>query len=985
MPTPGNARWQPQIAAQQSRGPIPLGAAAASDGATPNSAAAMSNGATPAVALPGGAAAGPSGGGADVDVLPGVPDGSAVSGQGVPAASGAAATTRGPAPDDPSGSDDEDAGRVNDQPDPNMDPHSLLRQDPGASAADLEGVLHGLEAKDRADVAEVPRGAMQNAPLHNFQKRSLGWMLQREQEGSASKVRGGILADEPGLGKTVQTLALIVTSPFPTEEDANDAARAAAREQNLMETHVLGQRARAERFAEMSTPVVPGQGRGGSATGSGAGPSAAGGDGAGPISGSGRSGSGGVKEEKKPRRQSAPKAPPVVARCSKGQRDQKCTCVICRKAVEQERKRLLSDMKTQAKVSSKKRKAEKAFADGTGSWETDVGPTPAPPSPTVRGPSGGIVKRTLVVVPTCVATQWVAEVRAKTPQLSVCLYHGGNRQRKFPPVILASYDIVITTFGMVNQEHNSSPIGPLFRVRWFRVVLDEAQGIRNHRSQTAKACCSLQAEARWCLSGTPIVNSATDAYSLFNFIRYRPFSDIHYFNEVVTRKVQKGRRQRWGPSEAIRREGYRQLQVAMSAVTMRRLKTTQFEGRPIIELPKREVNVVVAPFATQAEREWYEAIENQMQIQFNRYVRDGFEANYACILVLLTKLRLACIHPWLAQTKIDPATAAARARAAAAAAETAEEAAAAAAPANLTAAEKAQLLARWNADGGECCICMDAPGEEDAVLTRCGHGPMCRLCIEAHLQNQDNHAASGFCPLCRCELTPANLYTRAQLLPPGAKLERPATAAADAAIEAELQRFLKEAAGGDPEMPSSTKIDAVLSALDGIRSEDEAAAKGGERQTIKTVVFSYSTRALDILEPPLRMRGFPFVRIDGSMSLNKWADVVRQFHHDPEVRVLLCSTKAGGVGLNLTCASRVILIDVWWNMAPEDQAIDRCHRLGQTRDVIVTKLITAHHNPGEETVKQRMLTIQVCRHMPSCLLADWSCVDRLSSHIKVGF
>ena len=56
--------------------------------------------------------------------------------------------------------------------------------------------------------------------------------------------------------------------------------------------------------------------------------------------------------------------------------------------------------------------------------------------------------------------------------------------------------------------------------------------------------------------------------------------------------------------------------------------------------------------------------------------------------------------------------------------------------ADLSEADKAQLLARWNAADGECCICMDAPGGDVAVLTRCGHGPMCRECIEGHLQSQ---------------------------------------------------------------------------------------------------------------------------------------------------------------------------------------------------------------------------------------------------------
>ncbi len=56
--------------------------------------------------------------------------------------------------------------------------------------------------------------------------------------------------------------------------------------------------------------------------------------------------------------------------------------------------------------------------------------------------------------------------------------------------------------------------------------------------------------------------------------------------------------------------------------------------------------------------------------------------------------------------------------------------------AGLSEADKAELLAKWDRADGECCVCMDAPGADVAVLTRCGHGPMCRECIEGHLQSQ---------------------------------------------------------------------------------------------------------------------------------------------------------------------------------------------------------------------------------------------------------
>lgn len=84
----------------------------------------------------------------------------------------------------------------------------------------------------------------------------------------------------------------------------------------------------------------------------------------------------------------------------------------------------------------------------------------------------------------------------------------------------------------------------------------------------------------------------------------------------------------------------------------------------------------------------------------------------------------------------------------------------------------------------------------------------------------------------------------------------------------------------------------------------------------------------------------------------KRAESIHSFHFDRSVRVLLISLKAGGVGLNLTCASVIIMTDPWWNFAVEDQAMDRVHRLGQLRDVEVYRLIVRN------SVEERLLALQ---------------------------
>ena len=85
--------------------------------------------------------------------------------------------------------------------------------------------------------------------------------------------------------------------------------------------------------------------------------------------------------------------------------------------------------------------------------------------------------------------------------------------------------------------------------------------------------------------------------------------------------------------------------------------------------------------------------------------------------------------------------------------------------------------------------------------------------------------------------------------------------------------------------------------------------------------------------------GFKFVRLDGTMSRNSRSQALSDFKTNPKITVFLISIKSGGVGLNLVTASRAYLLEPYWNPAVEQQAIDRIHRLGQTKPVTTIRLI----------------------------------------------
>jgi non-specific serine/threonine protein kinase len=92
--------------------------------------------------------------------------------------------------------------------------------------------------------------------------------------------------------------------------------------------------------------------------------------------------------------------------------------------------------------------------------------------------------------------------------------------------------------------------------------------------------------------------------------------------------------------------------------------------------------------------------------------------------------------------------------------------------------------------------------------------------------------------------------------------------------------------------------------------------------------------------------------LDGRTPVKKRMERVERFQNDDSIKLFLISLKAGGTGLNLTAADYVFIVDPWWNPAVELQAVDRTHRIGQTKNIFIYKLITS------ETIEEKVLSLQ---------------------------
>ena len=546
-------------------------------------------------------------------------------------------------------------------------------------------------------------------------------------------------------------------------------------------------------------------------------------------------------------------------------------------------------------------------------------------------------------------------------------------------------------------------------------MLDEAQAIKNGRTRVARACWALRGKRRWCLSGTPVQNHVSDLWSVFRFLRYRPFDDPRAFREHVL--------------DAMREDqsnGYDRLRVILTQVALRRTKSTKINGEPVVRLPKRIDHVEQLELG-ETERQCYEALECEslaemeaidarahMTMQSNT----GEPTRYAYALRMLLRLRQACDDMSLVRGG-SPQFLACRTKAIAAghaalprgqAPDLATVPPGESTPPRMVAvdaADRARLLSLIEGGEAECHVCHDAV-EDPVVSFSCRH-VFCSECASTQLAEASGRDDDEcwLCPAFGCgkPIRPQDILSRAQLCDGAMDAVGTPGAAPEATNGLSAQSLSAPSVGASrPAVLGShcsTKVRAVLTYMDTlsrrcgwprVRASDgvplsvllangtlgkstvtspgSAAKKHvkvlgpgcssmatvsslpklpplppapgpppGTETLEKVVLFSQWTSMLDILEEKMRFECYPYRRIDGSMAVAKREEALSDFrqstHESP--RILLASLKAASVGLNLACANHVMLVDPWWNPTTEEQAIDRCHRLGQRREVHVVR------------------------------------------------
>lgn len=571
-----------------------------------------------------------------------------------------------------------------------------------------------------------------------------------------------------------------------------------------------------------------------------------------------------------------------------------------------------------------------------------------------------VSKTTLVVAPLALIKQWEGEILdkvEKTHKLRVCVYHGTNRTKTASA--LDTYDVVITTYGTLTSEFSTAPSDKskksgVFGIHWYRIILDEAHTIKNRNAKATQAACALDSKYRWCLTGTPMQNNLDELQSLIKFLRIKPFDELAAWRDQISRPLANGR----GGLAIQRLQIY--LKVFMKRRTKDVLKMNQNEGSDEdgpeeeekntsngFHIVKREVIKVDAEFMD-GEMNFYKRLEKRTENSLEKMM-GGSKLDYAGALVLLLRLRQSCNHPDLVKGDLaaDKDVLLQNTNSNSQSKETKTD--------DLD--NVADLFGALSVVAKKCDVCQTELSQEEGKsgASRCED---CEKDLNTDFMAKEKNHKSKKAPKHHKTDTSQEQTARsrknrrvildsddedeAEWIVPENQRTMPSLGHAGGSNDEDAEGGGEWISSDDSETddevdsPSGKRNRPIV--LDG--SEEESDGEGDiyqnpeegengelpstkirhlmkilrcESSDYKFIVFSVFTSMLDKIEPFLKRANIGFARYDGSMRNDHRETSLNKLRNNSGTRVLLCSLRAGALGLNLTAASRVVILEPFWN------------------------------------------------------------------------
>ncbi|KAJ4122735.1 hypothetical protein NW768_010176 [Fusarium equiseti] len=491
-------------------------------------------------------------------------------------------------------------------------------------------------------------------------------------------------------------------------------------------------------------------------------------------------------------------------------------------------------------------------------------------------------RSTLVIVSAALLVdEWMNEVKKHLQTgLKLIKYHGDKRPKDLSQLdMIEDSDIVVTTYHTLTTEYliGKGKTSPLYKLGWYRVVLDEAHIIRRPSTKFFQACDYLHANSRWCLSGTPIQNKLADIGSLFRFIRAEPFDKASEFRKWIETPFDNS----YDDPTLVRDR----LVMLLEALCLRRT-------REVLDLPKTRQFTRRLDF-TKSERDQYDKTKSIILRNMEHRMGEVEKSSQFGMFQMWLQLRIVCNHgtyqklfSWHRRNLLD---------------------------------EREATIGSVGQYGEISCVGCEQPmpvlghdWSKKMFEDGCSH-VLCKQCIEDS-NFSESPASQRRCPVC------VRWYQAPSASEDDEDSSRKKRKRASATNDDHEHYFNSEG--------HSTKLRALV----------EDVQK--DLWTTKSIIFSCWTRTLHLIARHLDKVKIPYLQLDGNSPLPQRQKTLNAFENGDETPVLIMTTGTGAFGLNLTCANRIFIAELQWNPSVESQAISRAIRLGQENEVRVTRYIT---------------------------------------------
>lgn len=523
----------------------------------------------------------------------------------------------------------------------------------------------------------------------------------------------------------------------------------------------------------------------------------------------------------------------------------------------------------------------------------------------------------LIAAPLSTTSNWVEEFKKWTPSIPVILYHGDKNERarlrktklKDPgtdqfPVVVTSYEICM------NDRKYLTGFG------WQFIIIDEGHRIKNLDCRLIRELQSYQSANRLLITGTPLQNNLTELWSLLHFLLPTVFDKLSTFESWFDFS---GLKDKSSFEQLLSEERQQYLVKSLHAVLkpflLRRVKT-DVESL----MPKKREYILFAPL-THMQRELYQAIldgTSRSYLEEKAIERLSVSTRSGTATPLSVRSRNGNLKRKTLSSGVSTPNKSAKTSREGTPALTASKRGRGRPKKTYEELSDAQFFADLHAQKSE--------DEEEDLGSEAEEERIRAATFEiAKRQLLQKKLGNPVMQLRLCCNSPYNFFNP----------------------------FIAAETSGSETFASETEPDETLVTTSGKMLLLDSLLPELLNQGHKVLIFSQFTTTLDLLGQYLDLRSWPHARIDGSVAQIERQAQIRSFNTSSSsktaMNVFLLSTRAGGQGINLAAADTVILFDSDWNPQQDLQAMDRAHRIGQTRNVIIYRFATRN------TVEQKLL------------------------------